>query len=53
MFLMILRAVFYSILTANMAAYFVESKEARHRAGIEAKLGLSLQRLDALEANKD
>jgi hypothetical protein len=29
MFLMMIGIVFYSILTANIAAYFVESKEAR------------------------
>jgi len=49
MFLMMIGIVFYSILTANIAAYFVESKEARHGADIEAKLDLILQRLDALE----
>ncbi len=53
MFLMIIGIVFYSILTANIAAYFVEAKEARHGADMDAKLDLILRRLDALEANSE
>lgn len=49
-FLMVLGICFFGILTANIAAYFVESSEARENAGLEEKLDLILQRLDAMEA---
>jgi voltage-gated potassium channel len=58
-FLMIIGIVFYSILTANIAAYFVESKEAKGEADLEAKVDMLLQhqtvllqRLDTLEARQ-
>jgi len=50
MFLMLTGIVFYSILTANMAAFFVESDEVPEEKRIEEKLDLILKRLDALEA---
>ena len=58
-FLMVIGIVFYSILTANIAAYFVETKEAKSEPGLEAKVDLLLQqqiallqRLDALETGQ-
>ena len=52
MFLMLVGIVFYSILTANLAAYFVqsESNESTEQKRVEEKLDLILKRLDALEA---
>ena len=49
-FLMLTGIVFYSILTANMAAFFVESNEASDDKRVEEKLDLILKRLDAIEA---
>jgi voltage-gated potassium channel len=42
-FLMIVGIVFYSILTANIAAYFVEAKGAKSEADLDAKVDLLLQ----------
>jgi voltage-gated potassium channel len=49
-FLMVTGIAFFGILTANVAAYFVESKEAVPNAELERKLDLVLERLAAIEA---
>lgn len=49
-FLMVTGIVFFSLLTANIAAYFVESKEDKDEARLEEKIDLLLQRLDRLES---
>ena len=51
-FLMVIGIVFYSILTANVAAYFVGSKEEKTEVDTQAKLDLILKRLDDLERNQ-
>lgn len=50
-FLMLTGIVFYSILTANIAAYFVESKENKTDQQLSDKLDLILQRLAVLETS--
>jgi voltage-gated potassium channel len=50
LFLMLAGITFYSILTANVAAYFVESNQDDSRAELEGKLDLVLERLSELEA---
>lgn len=49
-FLMIVGISFFGILTANIAAYFVEAKESGDKASLERKLDEVLERLAALEA---
>jgi voltage-gated potassium channel len=49
LFLMLAGITFYSILTANVAAYFVESNQDDSRAEVDAKLDLVLERLRELE----
>jgi voltage-gated potassium channel len=48
-FLMLVGIVFYSILTANLAAYFVEAESDKSDAELQGKLDIIIQRLDALE----
>jgi voltage-gated potassium channel len=49
-FLMVMGIAFFGILTANVAAYFVESKEADANAELQHKLDQVLERLAAIEA---
>lgn len=51
-FLMLTGIVFYSILTANLAAFFVELDEASEQKELREKLDLILARLDAMEARE-
>jgi voltage-gated potassium channel len=48
--LMIMGIAFFGILTANVAAYFVETKEESSNAELERKLDQVLQRLSTIEA---
>jgi voltage-gated potassium channel len=50
MFLMLIGIVFFGILTANIAAYFVESNDQGSIDALNEKLDLVLGRLDAMEA---
>lgn len=49
LFLMVAGIVFFSLLTANIAAYFVESGESKTETDLEGKIDLILRRLDELE----
>ncbi len=46
---MVAGIVFFSLLTANVAAYFVEAGEAKTEGDLEVKIDLILRRLDELE----
>ncbi|MGI8589371.1 MAG: potassium channel family protein [Chloroflexia bacterium] len=48
-FLMLVGIVFFSILTANLAAYFVEGGKKDDKASLENKLDTLLARLEVLE----
>jgi voltage-gated potassium channel len=51
-FLMVAGIIFFGILTANIAAYFVESKESSVYEHMENKLDEVLRRLDSIEASQ-
>ena len=50
-FLMFAGIAFYSILTANVAAFFVEADEKHSNRELEEKLDTIIQRLNSLEAS--
>ena len=51
-FLMVTGIAFFGILTANVAAFFVESKEADTNAELQHKLDQIIERLAAIEASQ-